>query len=830
MKQLSALKSTPQLPAHPQPTMRWLLLAGLLLFLLLVHTSRAQAQVVRTVGSGGEYATLAEALQGLSSTDAYEIQLLSGTFTEDVTITGTFPGAAALTIKPGAGSTVVWEGTLKLEDGAVNVTVDGNNGTTARALTLRQPDVARSTVQFADNAQTVVLRDLIIQGSTASAGSGVVVFGTRNRSVQLLGNQIGNVPGAALPANLVYTASTTPATLNEQITLRKNELFNFSATGVQVSSGNGGGWLISENNFYYNQTPAPATAQTAIDFQPGAASDGNTITYNTIGGRNVTASGIWENTGADDFQGIVVSCGTGTGALVNTLSNNVIRNISLTRQNTSQALTALLVEAGRVELTANTISGVANTGSEGVNSLVARGHVVLSDFTVNSGQIMAVERGLLDVQNNLTNSGILNHTGGNMLVQGNFTNNGTFAQTQGDLEVKGDMVNRNIFNCTTGAVKLTGNRDQKVSGGSYFNLEVNGTGTKTLTGGLIVYNGIQMTQGILNTGSFRISLGLLANVVETDASYILGKVEASGRAPEEGKAEDFGNIGLIFTPQTGATLPGYMMVVRTTGTAVTGQIQRYFDLEADVMTDLKASMVIKYLPHEALFLNLGRLEFLRSTDNGGTWTPEGITSRGTNVAELGLVTGLGRWSLGVFDKPLPVTLTAFQARAEGANAVVTWTTATEVNNHGFGVEVSTDGRTFRTLGFVPAAGRGQQYRFVDTEKQKAGLRYYRLRQQDVNGRSTHTEARTVAFGSVGLALAAYPNPFAGNLDLTVTTPTSGTATLRLVDALGRTVWTSTQRVQPGANQLVAAPECQAGTYLLEATLNGQVLRQRVVRR
>ncbi|MCR5887521.1 T9SS type A sorting domain-containing protein [Hymenobacter sp. J193] len=834
MKQFSSRTFYGRRPARRLPATRWALLAGLLLLLLLARTGRAQGIIVRTVGSGGEFATINEALRNTSGAEAYELQLLDGTFTEDVTITQAFPAGAPLTIKPAAGSTVVWEGTLALEDGAANVTVDGHNGTTARALTLRQPDAARPTLQFAHDAQAITVRDLIIQGSNASSLSGVVVIGSGTTSghkeLHLIGNQIGNVPTGSAPVNLIYAANATAGTLNEQITIRKNELLNFTGTGLAVQAGNGGNWTITENSFYYNLSATPTSAQRAIDFQPGAASDGNSITLNTIGGRTATATGIWDNTGINDFQAIVVSCGSGTGAAANVLSNNTIRNITLSRQNTEQSLTAILVEGGRVELTANVISGLANSGTKGVNSLISRGNVVLSDFAVSSGQIMAVERGTLHVLNNLTNSGILNHTGGNMLVEGNFTNNGTFAQTQGDLEVKGDMTNRNIFNCTTGAVKLTGSRDQKVSGGTYFNLEVNGTGTKTLTGNMTVYNGIQMTQGILNTGAFLISVGPLANVVETDASYILGKVEASGREPEAGKAEDFGNIGLVFTPQFGSVLPGFMTVVRTTGTAVSGQIQRYFDVNADVASGLTASMVIKYLPHEIGTLNMSKLEFLQSTNNGGDWTAEGISNSTTNMAELDKVTSLGRWTLGVFDKPLPVTLTAFSARADGGNAVVSWSTATEIDNHGFGVEVSADGRTFRTLGFVPAAGRGQQYRFVDTEKQKTGVRYYRLRQEDTNGRITHTEARSLAFGPASLTLAAYPNPFAGDLELRLSSPLAATAVLRLVDGLGRTVWTATRALQPGTNQLTAAPACAAGTYVLEATLNGQVLRQRVVRR
>ena len=44
--------------------------------------------------------------------------------------------------------------------------------------------------------------------------------------------------------------------------------------------------------------------------------------------------------------------------------------------------------------------------------------------------------------------------------------------------------------------------------------------------------------------------------------------------------------------------------------------------------------------------------------------------------------------------PLPVQLTKFTAVAVGADAVLSWTTAQEVNNHHFEVERSLDGHVF----------------------------------------------------------------------------------------------------------------------------------------
>lgn len=187
-----------------------------------------------------------------------------------------------------------------------------------------------------------------------------------------------------------------------------------------------------------------------------------------------------------------MSCGSST-VHTNKVMNNVVREVSLTGVG-STAFTALSVAGGRSGLTANTVTNVSNTGTSGVNSLVSQATTILSSFSVSNGQRMVVESGQTVVLGYLVNAGILNHTGGDILINGNSTNTaiGIFAQMLGDLEIKGDILNRGQFNCSTGKVKLTGAGNQVVSGGLYFNLEVNGGGVKIFSDDAQVYNGVQM--------------------------------------------------------------------------------------------------------------------------------------------------------------------------------------------------------------------------------------------------------------------------------------------------------------------------------------------------
>ncbi|OON71005.1 hypothetical protein B0919_03130 [Hymenobacter sp. CRA2] len=822
----------------------WLLLLSALV-LLLVQRAQAQAPVVYRVGTGGTYPTLTQALAAVPATlnAPYELQLTSGsTFEENVLIARAGSASNTLTIKPEAGATgIVITGTVTFGGGTRYVTLSGHNGSSSRQLTLKQLSTGLPTVALTGDVQHVTIRDARLLGSNASLAGGVVEMdggsSTGNDDNTLVSNYIGNAASGQLPAHLVYAALSTGASANDRVALLSNELTNYALCGVKVESGNGDGWIIRDNSFYYSLGTAPTSAQTAISFQPGAASDNNSVSGNYIGGTAPQAAGAaWVNAGTQDFRGIVVSCGTATGAAANVLENNVVRNISLSQPST-QAFQAMLLAGGRSELTANTVAAVTNNGTDGVNSLVSQAQTVLNSFTVAPGQVMSIQSGQTRVTGNLTIQGTLNHTGGDIVVNGDFTNAGAFAQTLGNLEVQGNMINNGVFSCTTGGVLLTGNGPQTVSGGLYYNLEVRGAGVKTLTDDLTLANNLVMNGGVLDTGPMnKIQLNADALLTETATSYVLGRVMAR-RTPRAGSAEIFGNLGLTMTPAAGSLLPGVTTVARTTGTAATINgtpgIKRYFDISAATNTGLNVELRVDYLTTELNGLAANDLAFFKSTDNGLTWQPKGLSSSGRGFATLSGVDGFSRWTLGEQSAPLPVGLTAFRAQRQQQAAVLTWTTATEHSSRGFGVEVSTDGRTFRQLNFVasptPNSTNARNYRYVDTEPGKHGLRYYRLRQDDLDGKTTYYGARTVAFDNRP-ALAAYPTAFDQSFEVEFVAPGTGNAVLTLTDALGRVVWTQQQEVMAGPAHLRVAPHCPAGNYLLTASVDGQHYQQRLVRK
>jgi len=187
------------------------------------------------------------------------------------------------------------------------------------------------------------------------------------------------------------------------------------------------------------------------------------------------------------------------------------------------------------------------------------------------------------------------------------------------------------------------------------------------------------------------------------------------------------------------------------------------------------------------------------------------------------------YRLTVPNAPLPVTLTAFEAAAQGADALLTWATASEQDNLRFDVERSRDGRAFDPVRAVPGHGSSSaphEYRLLDAGAARWGaLLYYRLRQVDGAGPAHYGPVRAVRFVGAGGA-QLYPNPVGpGPAVLDLTALPAGAYTVAVLDPLGRTLQPA--RPCPGGTrtELDLGP-LSRGTYLVRLRGEGftQVLR------
>lgn len=100
--------------------------------------------------------------------------------------------------------------------------------------------------------------------------------------------------------------------------------------------------------------------------------------------------------------------------------------------------------------------------------------------------------------------------------------------------------------------------------------------------------------------------------------------------------------------------------------------------------------------------------------------------------------GLPGYVLTMTSTPLPVTLISFYGEAYSSKNILSWTTASETNNHFFSLQRNSTASGFKTIGISNGAGNSSEllnYSFTD-ENPAAGVNYYRLEQTDYNGKTS----------------------------------------------------------------------------------------------
>ncbi len=89
--------------------------------------------------------------------------------------------------------------------------------------------------------------------------------------------------------------------------------------------------------------------------------------------------------------------------------------------------------------------------------------------------------------------------------------------------------------------------------------------------------------------------------------------------------------------------------------------------------------------------------------------------------------------------PLPVELISFSiTKISESSAVISWSTATEKNNHFFELQKSNDGMNFHTIQVVQGSGNTDAIHLYSATDNNlvVGMNYYRLQQVDYDGRSS----------------------------------------------------------------------------------------------
>jgi hypothetical protein len=197
--------------------------------------------------------------------------------------------------------------------------------------------------------------------------------------------------------------------------------------------------------------------------------------------------------------------------------------------------------------------------------------------------------------------------------------------------------------------------------------------------------------------------------------------------------------------------------------------------------------------------------------------------------------------------PLPVQLVSLTATIQRSNVNLHWSTATEINNYGFGIERALKSKrttlsageasaeNWSEIGFVNGNGTSSaphEYKFTDTPP-IPGLYAYRIRQIDKNGTVTYSRIMVAEFGSAPRSFTLnqnYPNPFNPATTIEFALPVDGHVVLSVHDMLGKEVARLIDgEMKSGTYQraIFDGSRLSSGVYLSRLQFNGKELTSKL---
>jgi len=429
----------------------------------------------------------------------------------------------------------------------------------------------------------------------------------------------------------------------------------------------------------------------------------------------------------------------------------------------------------------------------------------------------------------------------------------TSVQNTGVIDIKGDFINNGNNTSLAGIngfVILSGGT-QYITGTSstqFYNLTIKGTGTKILQQNISVGGNALIGTGILNFDGQNLDLNAFELTVMNSTPW--GIVVNGGFAiSETGPVPGYGTIKWVIRNQTGTyTFPfgnsasnSYLPVtfnVKTPGSGINGNISvstyptvtsaapnnrplplglsslmnsygtdtsspvldRWWLINAQSylstpVTDITFTYRDSEHNNSAGSTNTITEGLLQAqSSNGSIWTaaPSGSVNTSVNTVTVTNEDIYNPyWTLVGSSSPLPVELLSFDVTLNRNNeSILSWITATEINNDYFMIEKSMDGLNFSDFRKVTGAGNSSsaiQYTEIDHAPFR-GITYYRLRQTDFDGSINYSDIKSVRMNDqlTNDDLQIYPVPAADHVFIS-TANINDINTLYLSDALGNTV-------------------------------------------
>ncbi len=413
------------------------------------------------------------------------------------------------------------------------------------------------------------------------------------------------------------------------------------------------------------------------------------------------------------------------------------------------------------------------------------------------------------------------------------------------------------LNASQATLVLTGSEDMPLGKLTAIkNLIINKTdGTVTLGNDLTIAAALQLTKGNINLSGHHLTLakpllltgGSAAAFVQTTGQGDL-VYQLSNDVLTKALVFPVGDA-LHYTPFTltlqSATLSNasLRMAVSDGPPAEAGTtdllLSRQWNLRQQGLSDYLYDVSYQYLEEDIDATkdqsekNLQVIKYSRELG----WLMGGQVNASTNTLSAEGINSFGIFSGGnniEGAKPLPVALLAFQAKATPqGGAYLTWSTASERNNHYFTVERSVDAEQWSGIAQVAGSSNSNDlktYSFTDTYP-LYGQSYYRLKQVDYDGRfayspiaAFYTDTHTPFQVKMG------PNPVsvaeAFRLEVLTDTPDIQVR-LEVCDILGKPVYQQSFVPAHGLPEVSLPTSLHRGIYMVTVRQGYHVSQQKL---
>jgi len=520
-------------------------------------------------------------------------------------------------------------------------------------------------------------------------------------------------------------------------------------------------------------------------------------TYISVATGNWTTLATWQQGNGVGFVAATSYPGQNPGTTIVTISLGTTVTLDITPPNAIGSL-ALIIGNGTETLnisggfTLNVTGGVLIAGAQngaGVNKILN----VNAGSTLNAGS-MAITPG-----NTAARLAILQINGGTVHVTGDLTMDATAdALTTrvnftggGTLTVDGSIIGAGQMT-VDGVGTATLNADPASFGNVIMN---NAAATLDMNGNLTVSGILTLTAGKIDIGPNVLTLSNAAPATQLaggNATSYVYDISGAGRLVRQNLAAATAYTFPVGTPTiylpvivNSATGPSTFAVSAYSPAASNATVGGPAFSAAILLRIVNAMWIIdrpvgagnstltlNWLAGAGLegatFSGLGNAAIGISRHNGTFWLPP-IQTSGDNTANTVTATFSAFGVFGVADigAVLPVKFGSIKAYEKQNGIQLDWKVYTEYNVKSYQIERSADGRTYTTVGSLPALYNNTSdgdYGFFDANP-LSGTSYYRIKNTDLDGKSAYSIVIRVNRNKTIHGLSLYPNPVVNGIVL-----------------------------------------------------------------